>query len=54
MRRPLAELAEVARRADEAAAEVVLPDAIDDDAGRQRVVRAGDGLGQLEPAAALA
>ena len=53
MRRPLAQVAEVARRADDAAAEVMLPDAVDDDAGRQRVVLARRWLGQLEPAAAL-
>src|SRR5205085_11337077 len=53
VRRRLAELAEVARGADEALAEVVLPDAVDHHARRQRVVGAGDGLRQLQPAAAL-
>ena len=39
MRRRLAELAEVARRADEPAPEMVLPDAVDDHAGGERILR---------------
>ena len=54
MRGPLAQQAEIAGRADDAAAEMVLPDAVDDHAGRQRVVAAGDGPGQFEPSAPLA
>src|SRR5258708_6060825 len=53
MRRFLAERAEIARRADERLAKVVLPDAIDDDAGRERIVLRGDGVREFEPAAAL-
>jgi len=50
-RRAAAE-AEVAGRGDERLTEVVHPDAVDQDAGRQRVVRGGDRAGQVEPAAA--
>ena len=50
--RPFAEFAEVARRADDAFAEMVLPDAVDHDAGRQRVVRPRQPFGQLQAAAA--
>ena len=42
MRRRRALIAEVARRADDAAAEVVLPEAVDHHAGRQRVLGRGD------------
>ena len=42
MRRRLAHDAEVVRRAHQAFAEVVVPDAIDDDAGGQRMLRAGE------------
>ena len=50
----LAAEAEVAGRADEAGAEVVQPDAVDQHAGRQRVLRVGDGAGQPQAAAAVA
>ncbi len=53
VRRPLAELAEVAGRADQAPAEVVLPDAVHHHARSERVILAGDRAGQLKPAAAL-
>ena len=53
MRRRLAEQAEVARRADEAEAEMVLPDAVDHDARGQRIVLVGDRVRQFQPAAAL-
>ena len=46
--------AQVVGRADEALAEMVHPDAVDHDAGGERVVLAGDGLGEFEAAAALA
>ena len=39
VRRPLAEAAEVARGADDAPAEVVHPDAVDQHAGGERVLR---------------
>ena len=45
--------AEVARGFDERLAEEVHPDAIDHHAGGQRVGRARDGVGEVEPAAAL-
>ena len=51
--RPFAELAEVDWRADDPTAEMLLPDAIDHDAGRQRIVRAGDGVGEFQTAASL-
>ena len=51
MRRPLAVDAEVARRVDQPGAEVLLPDAIDDHAHRDRL--RGDRARELEPAAAL-
>ena len=54
MRRRRRLVAEVVGRADEAVAEMVLPDAIDHDAGGQRIGRARDGVGELEPAAAVA
>ena len=46
VRGPFAADAEVVGRAHQALAEVPLPDAVDDDAGRERVVRRGDPLGQ--------
>ena len=46
--------AEVAGCSHQALAEVVHPDAVDHDARGQRVVLAGDGPGQFQPAAALA
>ena len=52
MRRPLAHLAEVVRRAHDAFAEMMLPDAIDHHARGQRVLARGKPLG--EPAAAPA
>ena len=54
MRRRFASHPEVARRRDQGCAAVVHPDAIDEGAGRQWVVAAGDGVGQFEPAAAVA
>ena len=53
MRRPFAALAEIVGGADQALAEVVLPDPIDHDAGRQRMVGARQPVGQLPPAAPL-
>ena len=53
VRRPLAALAEIVGRADQALAEMVLPDPVDHDAGRQRVVGARQPVGQFEPAASL-
>ena len=41
-------LAEVAGRADNALAEVLLPDAIDDDAGGEWILGIDDGFGQVE------
>ena len=54
MRRRIAADAEVAGRADERRIEVVHPEAVDDDAGGERVVIGDDRLGQFQPAAALA
>ena len=51
MRRALAGRAEVVWRADDALAEKVLPNAVGHDAGRERVLRAGDPVGQFDPAA---
>src|SRR5439155_16323448 len=34
-------------------AEMMLPDAVDDDAGGERIVFAGDGVGKIEPATAV-
>ncbi len=42
----LAELAEIAGRRHQAPAEMILPDAIDDDARRQRMIRARQPIGQ--------
>ena len=53
VRRRLAAPAEIAGRADEAVAEMMQPDAVDHHAGGERVVLAGDGAGQLQPAAAF-
>src|SRR5260370_42620558 len=54
MRRPFAADAEIAGRADQAAAEVMLPETIDKDASGQWVVRAGDPAGQCRaPAGAV-
>ena len=53
MRRLFAQLAEVARRAHQCLAEVPQPDAIDEHTGRERIVAAGHGVGQVEPAAAV-
>ena len=44
---------EIAGRADQSRAEVMQPDAIDDHAHGERVIAAGDGPRQLEPAAAF-
>ena len=52
MRGPLAQDAEVARRAHQTLAEMLLPDAVDEHAGRERIGRAGNRLGQLFPPAA--
>src|SRR5579875_4050267 len=49
----LAELAEIARGTDDAFAEMMLPDAIDHDACRQRMVRPRQPAGQIEPTAAV-
>ena len=50
MRRLAAVEAEVVRRLDQAAAEVIVPQPVDDRPGEQRVVLAGDPLGQFAPA----
>src|SRR5438067_2094209 len=52
MCRRSAESAEVARRANDPLAEVVLPDAVDHDARRQRIIGRADPAGQFQPAAA--
>src|SRR5262249_8449484 len=52
VRRLLAELAEVVGRGDDAAAEMVLPKAVDDHAGRQRIIFRGDPVGEHQPPAA--
>src|SRR4051794_34922184 len=44
---------EVVDGSDEAFAEMMHPEAVDGDAGRERVVLAGDGLSELETAAAV-
>ena len=54
MRRGLAEPAEVARGGHEALAEVVLPDPVDDHAGRERIVGPAQPAGQGEPPAGRA
>ena len=53
VRRLAAHLAEVVRRVDEPAAEVPLPDAVDDHAPGQRVLRVGQPLRQRGAAVAL-
>src|SRR5579863_7558263 len=53
MRGPFAHLAEVAGRADDARAEMLLPDAVDHHARSERVFRAGNGFRQLEPPTAF-
>ena len=50
VRWPLAEGAEVARGRNQPRTEMVLPDAIDHDAGEERVVRGGDPAGEGQPA----
>ena len=47
----LAHLAEVLERGDDAAAEMLLPEAIDDDPRGHRILRRGDPLREREPAA---
>ena len=49
MRRPLALDAEVARRSDQAVAEVIHPNSIDHHASGQRVFRRGDPIRQSQP-----
>ena len=51
VRGPGAHRTEVVRRRHDAFAEMLLPDAVDDDAGRERVARAGDPFGERQPAA---
>src|SRR5438105_8108006 len=53
MRRPLAHLSEIARRADDSFAEVPLPDAVRHDARRQRIRRAREPARQLRAAASV-
>src|SRR5436309_3439174 len=53
MRGPLAEQSKVARRADQAAAEVMLPDAVHEHPSRQWVAETNDRLSKLKPAASL-
>ena len=43
---------EIARRADDAAGEMILPDAVDHHARGERIVRVGENVGQLGPATA--
>ena len=45
------QMPEVVHRADEPLTEQVVPNAIDEDASGQGIVRIGDRLGHLEPAA---
>ena len=52
MRRPPAADAEIVRRGDEAAAEVMLPDPVDHHSRREGMIGARQPLGQFEPAAA--
>ena len=52
VRRQFADVAEVVDRADQAGAEQMMPDAVDHHPRRQRIVGAGDPLGQFQPAAA--
>jgi hypothetical protein len=53
MRRPLAEDAEVIDAGDEAAAEEVMPNAVDEDARGERIRRISDFLGEFQTAARL-
>ena len=53
MGRRLAPQAEIARSRDQRTAEMVHPDPVDESTGRQRVLAAGDGPRQLQPAAAV-
>ena len=53
MRRPFPARAEVVGSADQALAEVVLPDPVDHDAGRQRMIGTRQPVGQLPTAAPL-
>ena len=53
MARSFGAQAKVAGGLDQAGAEVVLPDAVDHDAGGERVIGRGDGSGQFEAAVAL-
>src|SRR5262249_47039412 len=53
MGRPIAERAKVAWRADQAAAEALRPDAIDENPRGQWIVAAGDGVGEVAAAAAV-
>ena len=48
MRGPVALRAEVAGRADQSVPEMLLPDAIDDHPGSERIVGAGDGFSEFE------
>src|SRR5262249_11712231 len=50
MRRPLAGEATIVRRTDQSLAEVMLPQGVDPDAGRERIARIDDPLGQLKAA----
>ena len=50
MRRPISHRAEVVGRGDQALAEMMLPDAIDDYPRGERILRAGDRLSEFEPA----
>ena len=50
---PLSTFAEIIGSADQALAEMMLPDPVDHDAGGQRIVGARQPVGQLQPAAAL-
>ena len=53
MRRRCAANAEIARRIDDAAAEQMSPNAVHPNAGGERIVAAGDGLGHFAAAAAV-
>src|SRR5678815_3161081 len=53
MTRTIPHESKVARRAHDPGTEVMMPDPIRDHARRQRILRARDRLGQLEPPAAL-
>jgi len=46
-------VAQIVGRGDEAFAEMLLPEAVDEDAGREGVFGIGDGLGEFEAAAAV-